>query len=47
MSGADYLREHAIPNFYFHVTHSYALLRHAGVSLGKADYLGAISLKAP
>ena len=27
MSGADYFREHALPNFYFHLTHSYAILR--------------------
>ena len=47
MSGADYLREHGIPNFYFHASHAYALLRHNGVSLCKADFLGAISLKAP
>jgi hypothetical protein len=47
MYGADYLREHGIPNFHFHVTHAYALLRHAGVPLGKADYLGSISLRAP
>jgi hypothetical protein len=47
MTGADYLREHATPNFYFHASHAYALLRHNGVPLGKSDYLGAISLKAP
>jgi hypothetical protein len=29
-----------MPNFYFHVTTAYALLRHAGVELGKADFLG-------
>lgn len=47
MSGADYFREHALPNFYFHLTHSYAILRHNGVSLGKRDYLGPLSLKTP
>ncbi len=47
MSGADYFREHAIPNFYFHVSHAYALLRHNGVNLGKRDYLGQLSLKTP
>jgi hypothetical protein len=41
-SGADFLRHFALANFYFHVTTCYALLRHAGVSLGKADYLGAV-----
>ena len=47
MSGADYFVEHALPNFYFHLTHVYALLRHNGVSVGKRDYLGALSLRAP
>jgi hypothetical protein len=47
MTGADYLREHAIPNFYFHAAHAYALLRHNGVSLGKLDFLGAVTLKSP
>lgn len=39
-SGEDFLRQWALPNFFFHVTTTYALLRHAGVELGKADYLG-------
>ena len=43
MSGADYFREHALPNFYFHTTHTYALLRHRGVPLGKRDYLGPLA----
>lgn len=47
MSGADYFREHAVPNFYFHVSHAYAILRHNGVDVGKRDYLGTLSLKAP
>jgi hypothetical protein len=47
MSGHDYFLEHALPNFFFHVSHAYALLRHNGVPLGKKDYLGAISLKEP
>jgi hypothetical protein len=38
--GRDNLYEHAIPNFYFHVSTSYAILRHNGVDLGKLDYLG-------
>lgn len=38
--GEDYLRFYALPNFYFHATTLYALLRHAGVGLGKVDYLG-------
>ncbi|MBV8035845.1 DUF1993 family protein [Roseateles sp.] len=39
--GLSYLRHYATPNFYFHATTTYALLRHAGVPLGKNDYLGA------
>ncbi len=46
MLGADYVKEHVIPNFYFHVTTAYAILRHNGVEIGKKDYLGDLSLKA-
>jgi hypothetical protein len=38
-TGADYLRSFALPNFYFHATTAYAILRAEGVSLGKPDYL--------
>ena len=38
-TGADYLRSFALPNFYFHVTITYAILRAEGVSLGKPDFL--------
>lgn len=38
--GENYLRHYALPNFYFHASMAYALLRHAGVPLGKMDYLG-------
>jgi hypothetical protein len=47
MSGADYFLEHAQPNFFFHLTHAYAILRHNGIQLGKRDYLGTLSLRAP
>jgi hypothetical protein len=47
MTGADYFLEHAVPNFFFHLTHAYAILRHNGVGLGKRDYLGALTLRAP
>lgn len=47
MSGTDYLLEHAMPNFFFHAATTYALLRHNGVDLGKKDYLGTLSLRAP
>jgi uncharacterized protein len=39
-TGADYLLNFALPNFFFHVTTAYDILRHAGVPLGKLDYLG-------
>ncbi len=40
-SGELFLRHWALPNFFFHVSMTYALLRHAGVELGKADFLAA------
>lgn len=39
-SGLDYLLNRVLPNFYFHVTTAYDILRHNGVELGKRDYLG-------
>lgn len=47
MTGHDYFLEHVTPNFFFHVSHVYALLRHAGVPLGKRDYLGTLSQRLP
>ena len=38
--GMQYLLGHALPNFYFHVTTAYDLLRHNGVEVGKRDYIG-------
>lgn len=40
MSGADYLRLHSIPHFYFHLTVVYLTLRQSGVPVGKADFVG-------
>lgn len=40
-SGQDYLISWVLPNFYFHVTTAYAILRHNGIEVGKKDYLGA------
>jgi hypothetical protein len=40
LSGGDYFLRHAVPNFYFHLSMSYAILRSNGVDLGKGDYLG-------
>lgn len=42
--GAGYLTSFALPNFYFHVTMAYAILRHLGVELGKRDFLGQLDL---
>ena len=39
MKGEAYLLNWALPNLFFHVTTAYAILRHAGVELGKGDYL--------
>jgi hypothetical protein len=38
----EYLLARQIPNFYFHVTTAYAILRHGGVDAGKTDYLGPL-----
>ena len=38
--GMQFLLGHAIPNFYFHVTTTYNILRHNGVEIGKRDFLG-------
>ena len=45
LSGGDYLLHVAIPNFFFHATTAYAILRHNGVELGKMDYVGSIPAK--
>ena len=46
MTGARYFVEHAVPNFFFHLSTAYALLRHNGVDLGKRDYLGPLTFQA-
>jgi hypothetical protein len=45
MKGDDYLNHFLLPNFYFHLTVAYAILRHCGVELAKTDYLGGIPMK--
>jgi hypothetical protein len=45
MKGDDYLNHFVLPNFYFHCTAAYAILRHCGVDIGKRDFMGAIPLK--
>jgi hypothetical protein len=42
LSGQAYLLHNALPNFFFHVTTAYAILRHCGVDIGKKDFIGQI-----
>ncbi|HUG25351.1 DUF1993 domain-containing protein [Piscinibacter sp.] len=42
LKGESYLKHWVLPNFYFHLTTAYALLRHNGVDLGKVDFLGTM-----
>jgi hypothetical protein len=42
MDGLPFIQRWALPNFYFHVTTTYALLREAGVEMGKQDFLGGV-----
>ncbi|WP_025917609.1 DUF1993 family protein [Herminiimonas sp. CN] len=41
LSGQAYLLHYGLPQFFFHVTTAYAILRHNGVEIGKKDYMGA------
>jgi uncharacterized protein len=43
MTATNYFVEHALPNFFFHLTTAYAILRHNGVDVGKRDYLGPLT----
>jgi len=45
LQGETYLKTFVLPNFFFHVTTTYALLRHCGVELGKGDFLGPMQPK--
>jgi len=45
MKSDDYLTHFMLPNFYFHCTAAYAILRHCGVEIGKQDFLGGIPMK--
>jgi hypothetical protein len=45
MTATNYFVEHALPNFFFHYTTAYAILRHNGIDVGKRDYLGAITFR--
>jgi len=41
LSGQAYLASYGLPQFFFHVTTAYAILRHNGLAIGKRDYMGA------
>ncbi len=41
-SGLNYLLQFALPNFYFHTTTAYAILRHNGLAIGKSDFIGGL-----
>ena len=41
LKGADYLLHFSMPNFYFHMTTAYNILRHNGVQIGKTDFIGS------
>lgn len=43
LTAPEYVAQYALPNFYFHLTTAYSILRHNGVELGKGDYLGAVN----
>ena len=45
MTGMEYAVEHALPNFLFHITTAYALVRKNGTPVGKADFIGGLPLK--
>jgi len=45
MTGYEYATEYVIPNFYFHVSTAYNILRANGIEIGKTDYLGGLPLK--
>lgn len=45
LNANEYVIQYAIPNFYFHVTTAYSILRNNGVELGKADYLSKVNWK--
>ena len=45
MTGFDYAREYVIPNFFFHLTVAYALVRKNDTAIGKADFMNGLSLQ--
>jgi hypothetical protein len=47
LTGQEFALHHMIPNFFFHATTAYAIMRADGIELGKKDYLGAMPFKEP
>ena len=45
LSGFEYVNNYLLPNFYFHVTTAYAIMRKNGVDLGKSDFMGELNLQ--
>lgn len=45
LNAPDYFQQLALPNFYFHVTTAYSILRHNGVTLGKSDFIGHMNVR--
>ena len=45
LTGSEFVQHHVLPNFYFHMTTAYSILRHNGVEIGKKDYLGTMPYK--
>ena len=46
LNGKDYLIQFALPNFYYHITSAYNIIRSTGLDLGKAEFLGQINWQA-
>ncbi|MCH1910766.1 DUF1993 domain-containing protein [Leptospira noguchii] len=46
LTGKEFAIQHLIPNFYFHITTAYSILRHNGVDIGKKNYLGEMPFKS-
>jgi hypothetical protein len=47
LTGQEFALQHMIPNFFFHVTTAYSIMRADGIELGKKDYLGPMPFKEP
>jgi uncharacterized protein len=45
VKGDHFLLQMSLPNFYFHVTMAYAILRHNGVDVGKTDFMGSVPIR--